>query len=97
MMPKEYQGGWPNDWGICVIRSLYQRFWELFLVVLKVSGTSQMIFILTTLNFACPCGVNVVVYPAAFGQDTRPGAGVVLVSSMLAVFTIPLLYALACR
>lgn len=68
----------------------------LFLIVLKLLGVPQIIYIFTALNFACPCGMNVVIYPASFNEDTRPGAGMILVSSTLAVLTIPLLYALAC-
>jgi predicted permease len=53
-----------------------------------------MICILTCLAFACPCGMNTVVFPAAYGQDTRPGAGLTMVTSTLAVITIPILMAL---
>lgn len=67
-----------------------------FLIVLKLLGVPQIIYIFTVLTFACPCGMNVVIYPASFNEDTRPGAGMILVSSTLAVITIPLLYALAC-
>ena len=37
--------------------------------------------------------MNTVVYPAAYGQDTRPGAGLTLLTSAAAVITIPLLMA----
>ena len=66
-----------------------------FLAILKISGAETMLCVIACLNFACPCGSNTVVFPAAFGQDTRLGAGMILVSSALAVLTIPLICMLA--
>ena len=66
----------------------------LFLLVLRVLKLPEMLCIWTCLVYACPCGMNTVVFPAAYGQDTRPGAGLTLVTSTLAVVTIPLLMAL---
>ena len=65
-----------------------------FLLVLRLLQVPDMICILTCLAFACPCGMNTVVFPAAYGQDTRPGAGLTMVTSTLAVITIPILMAL---
>jgi predicted permease len=62
-----------------------------FLVVLRILHVPDMICVLTCLAFACPCGMNTVVFPAAYGQDTRPGAGLTLLTSAAAVVTIPLL------
>lgn len=62
-----------------------------FLVVLRVLQVPDMICVLTCLAFACPCGMNTVVFPAAYGQDTRPGAGLTLLTSAAAVVTIPLM------
>ncbi len=66
----------------------------IFLVVLRLLNAPQMLCVLTCLVFACPCGMNTVIYPAALGEDTRPGASLVLVTTFLSVITIPLLYAL---
>lgn len=44
--------------------------------------------------FATPLGLNTVVFPAAFGGDTRPGASMATISHVLCVITIPLLYGL---
>ena len=38
--------------------------------------------------------MNTVVYPAACGEDTRPGASLILITSTLAVLTIPCIYAM---
>lgn len=46
---------------------------------------------------ACPCGMNAVVYPVAYGQDCRRGAALVLFTSLCSVGTIPLIYAFMTR
>lgn len=65
-----------------------------FLLVLRALQLPEMLCIWTCLVYACPCGMNTVVFPAAYGQDTRPGAALTLVTSTLAVITIPILMAL---
>lgn len=50
---------------------------------------------LIVLFFACPSGMNVVVFPSAYGQDCRTGASIVLLSSLGSLITIPLIYTLA--
>jgi len=65
-----------------------------FLVVLRLLHLPDMLCVLTCLAFACPCGMNTVVFPAAYGQDTRPGAALTLVTSTAAVITIPILMAI---
>lgn len=44
--------------------------------------------------FAGPSGMNVVVFPASYGQDCKTGASIVLISSLGAILTVPALYAL---
>ena len=65
----------------------------MFLILLRTLDAPVMIRVLTCLGYTCPCGMNTVVYAAAYDQDTRPGAGLVLISSALAVVIVPLLYA----
>ena len=43
---------------------------------------------------AMPLGLNTVVVPASFGADTRPGAGMALVSNLMSLITIPLMFML---
>lgn len=62
-----------------------------FLIVLRLLHLPDMLCLWTCLVYACPCGMNTVVFPAAYGEDTRPGASLTLVTSTAAVFTIPLL------
>lgn len=66
-----------------------------FLLILRLIHAPLEACIMAALTYACPCGMNVVVFPASFDQDCRPGARMLLVSSVLAIFTAPLIYALA--
>lgn len=64
------------------------------LLIGRVLGIGKDVAILTVFAFACPSGMNVVVFPAAYGQDCKTGASIVLVSSLGALVTVPLMYAL---
>ena len=41
-----------------------------------------------------PLGLNTVVFPAAYGGDTTPGAGMALVSHLILVITIPVMFSI---
>ena len=62
--------------------------------VLKLVGTSEEIMILSLIAFATPLGLNTIVYPAAYGGDTKPGASMAMISHVLSVITIPVMYLL---
>ena len=64
----------------------------LLVLILKALGTPEELTLLAFIAYACPLGLNTVVYPAAFGLDTKPGASMALVSHTLCVITIPLMY-----
>lgn len=64
----------------------------LLMLVLKVLGTPEDIMTLALICFATPLGLNTIVYPAAYGGDTKTGASMTTISSTLAVITIPLMY-----
>jgi len=66
----------------------------MFLLALRLLHAPDMLCVITCLVYACPCGMNTVVYPAAYNEDTCPGASLVLITSVLSVFSIPLLYTL---
>lgn len=66
-----------------------------FLVLMKLINADSMLSVLVVLAASCPCGMNTVVYPAAYGEDCKPGASMVLISSLLSVVTVPIMYALA--
>lgn len=66
----------------------------LFMVVLRLVRAPQIMSVMAALAFACPCGMNTVLYPVSYGQECRAGVSMVLVSSVLSVLTLPLVYAL---
>ncbi len=57
-------------------------------------GFTKSVATLAVLAFACPCGMNVVVFPASYGQDCKTGASIVLISCLGSILTVPVLYAL---
>jgi predicted permease len=66
----------------------------LFLAILRLLGMPDLICVMAVLYLACPSGMNAVVFPASYGMDCKAGIGMVLVSSILAIVTAPLMYAL---
>ena len=64
----------------------------LFVSVLKLLGANDIVATLALICLATPFGMNTIVYPAAYGGDFRTGASMTLISSTLAVITIPLMY-----
>ena len=62
------------------------------LLVLKGIGTSKEIMILALIAFGTPLGLNTIIYPAAYGGDTKTGASMSMVSNVLSVISIPLMY-----
>jgi predicted permease len=64
----------------------------LIMIVLKLIGISDEIMTLALIAFATPLGLNTIVYPAAYGGDTKTGASMATISHTLSVITIPLMY-----
>ena len=58
---------------------------------LRIYEITVMIALCTT---AMPFGLNGIVFPAAYSQDTKTGASMALISDILAVITIPILFGL---
>lgn len=67
----------------------------LILALLLVCKASPELCTMAVLAYSGPCGMNAVLYPAAYGQDCKLGASMVLISSLCSVLTIPLVYALS--
>ncbi len=63
-----------------------------FLIVLKLLGVSEEIMILFLVAFASPLGMNTIVYPAAYGGETKTGASMTMISSAFCVITLPIMY-----
>lgn len=64
------------------------------MLILKLLGTSKEVMTLALITFATPLGLNTIVYPAAFGGETKTGASMAMISHALSVITIPLMYLL---
>lgn len=62
--------------------------------ILKLIGVSDEIVTMALIAFATPLGLNTIVFPAAYGGDTKTGASMTMISHVLAVATIPLMYLL---
>lgn len=63
-----------------------------FICVLKFFGINKEILTLTIIAFATPLGMNTIVFPAAYGGDTKTGASMTVISNILSIITIPLMY-----
>ena len=66
----------------------------IFVLILKLVGANDLVQTLALITFGTPLGLNTVVYPAAYGGDTKTGASMAMISHVLSVVTIPLMYLL---
>ena len=64
----------------------------LFILGLRFFGAGEVSLRMTLFAFATPLGLNTVVFPAAYGGETKTGASMALVSHTLCLVTIPLMY-----
>ena len=62
------------------------------MLALKLLGINDEIMTLVLIAFATPLGLNTIVYPAAYGGETKTGASMAMISHTLSVVTIPLMY-----
>ncbi len=60
--------------------------------ILMLFGADKEVITYTIFAFASPLGLNTIVFPAAFGGDTKTGAAMGVVSHTLGVITLPLMY-----
>ncbi len=63
-----------------------------FVSVLKLLNIQSDIIIITLIAYATPVGLNTIVFPAAYGGNTKIGASMTMISSTLSIITIPLMY-----
>ena len=61
--------------------------------VLWLLGAPELVLLMCLFAYGTPVGLNVVVFPTAYGQETEPGASLVLISHVFCVLTIPALFA----
>ena len=64
----------------------------MLMLILHFLGISKEIMTLALIAFATPLGLNTIVYPAAYGGDTKTGASMAMISHTLSVATIPVMY-----
>ena len=60
--------------------------------VLRLIGVSHTLFTTALALYAMPCGLNTIVFVKNAGGDCRPGAGLALVSNLLACASVPLVF-----
>ena len=65
----------------------------LVVIALKLIGTESGIVMVSLCALSLPFGLNTVVFPEAYGGDATPGAGRALISHLMALVTIPLIFA----
>lgn len=70
---------------------------SVMLLVFAALGVSSEILSFILIAFAAPVVLVVVFYPAMFGMDNKQTASMVLVSSVLAVLTLPLMFLIFIR
>ncbi len=63
-----------------------------FITALYLLKVDNQIIVMSLFAFATPLGLNTIVFPAAYGQDTSTGSSMALISHTLSVITIPILY-----
>ncbi len=66
----------------------------LFLLAMTVIPFPQTVAVCTVCVLSMPLGMNTVIFPSAYGKDTRVASGMVLVSHVLSCLTIPVLFLL---
>lgn len=66
----------------------------IFMAVLILLKTDKAIIRVALCATAMPLGLNTVVFPAAYGGDTTPGAGMALISHLISIITIPVMFSI---
>ena len=66
----------------------------LFVAVLYVLGVRGVYLLISGAYLALPLGMNLVVFPASLGYDTRDNAKMCFVSLLLSVVTLPIVFSL---
>lgn len=83
------------NWNVTIISVIRLIIIPSVLVIaLRLCGVSEYIQIAVLGSYAMPMGLNTVVFPAAFGGDTKPGASMALISNIMAIITIPVMFSI---
>lgn len=65
-----------------------------FILIMKLIHTEAALVRVALCATAMPLGLNTVVFPAAYGGETTEGASMALISHVMAILTIPIMFAL---
>ena len=82
----------PKSYVFTALRLLVYPLVAVLLV--KLVGGDLLVATLAVIAFSGPSGMNVVVFPASYGQNCETGASIVMISSLGSILTVPLMYAL---
>ena len=63
----------------------------LMTVIFRLLNFNDSILLVAIMCYGMPCGMNTIIFPQLKGKDCRIGAGLVLLSNLASVLTIPLL------
>ncbi len=93
-------GGYNVKELLCDKKIYITTFLRLFIIPIVIVGiiilikAPPMVVCFTLFAYATPLGMNTVVFPAAFGGETRTGASMAMISHTLSIITIPIMYSL---
>ncbi len=65
----------------------------LFILLFKTINLYHTVLPLAICTLAMPLGLNTIIIPAAYDEDTSVGASMTLISSLLSLVTIPIIFA----
>ena len=66
----------------------------IFIGVASFFKMPETIYLCAVCSLAMPLGLNTIVIPSAYGKDTSVAAGMAVISHLLAVITIPIIFAI---
>ena len=66
----------------------------IYLAALLLFKAPLMMATMLAMTYSGPCGMNVVIFPAAYGEECPSGASMVLISTLVSMVSVPLIYAL---
>lgn len=66
----------------------------LFIGITSFFKMPETIYMCALCSLAMPLGLNTIVIPSAYGKDTSVAAGMAVISHLLAVITIPIIFAI---
>jgi predicted permease len=79
-----------NIYVVSVIRLIV--FPLIFVLVAKFVPMEENLKICALCSLAMPLGLNTIVIPSAYGRDTKIASGMMLVSHLLSIITIPIIF-----